>query len=50
MCHHPKDMEKEKAMCTWQVEFFAQSYFAMVCIDLDALKEKHESESKKLLA
>ena len=41
VCHHPNHVEKQKAMCTRQVEL-AQSHLPMVCIDLAALTEKHK--------
>ena len=42
LCCHSTNVGKEKAMCTEQVEL-AQSHLVMVCIDHDALQEKHGS-------
>jgi len=44
MCHHPKYVGKEKAMCAKQVEL-VQSLLAMVCAHLDALMGKYEGEA-----
>ena len=38
-CHHPDDVEKEKALCTERVDL-KLSHLAIVCVDLDALIEK----------
>jgi len=42
LCHHPKDVQKEKALCTKQVEII-QSHLTMLRADLKALQEKYKS-------